>query len=272
MYECFYLWAYYMSISAFWAHVYILGLFSTNSLYLSMMSRCTLRDPKFQLSWRGHPLRREQSSNQGQFLPINNLGLSCFSFKYEYIKSDCIHLQMAQSNEFNCTYPGTKLLNSYPCNFYETIHWIEIIEPLSMGACVIARLHAWLTRSAEMQAERRPWLLLPRKQVPLIVYNHQFVGMTTTEWLQPPFGGTSKPQWRAATDSLFHSQSTTLSFPDPLCTCLWDWHVPQDYSQCFYFTHTEESPLHAFRRATAWPPTEESLHSTAKKIWCSIWC
>ena len=37
MYERFYLWAYYKSISAVWAHVYILRLFSTNSLYLSTM-------------------------------------------------------------------------------------------------------------------------------------------------------------------------------------------------------------------------------------------
>jgi len=70
--------------------------------------------------------------------------------------------KMAQSNVLNCTYPGTKLLNSYPCNFYGTIHWIKIIEHLSMGACVKARLHAWSTGSAEMQAKtRRLWLLLP---------------------------------------------------------------------------------------------------------------
>jgi len=36
---------------------------------------------------------------------------------------------MAQSNVFNCTYPGTKLLN----NFERTIPWTE---PLSMG-------HVW---------------------------------------------------------------------------------------------------------------------------------
>jgi len=144
-----------------------------------------------------------------------------------------------------------------------------------MGACVKGRLHAWLTGSAEMQAKtRRLWLLLPRKQVPLIVYNHQFVGMTTTEWLQPPIGVQVGHNDTAATDSLFHSQSITLSFPDPRCTCLWDWQcATRLFSVSPFHPHGGvATPPHAWRRVTTWPPTEESLHSTAKKICSSIWC
>jgi len=84
----------------------------------------------------------------------------------------------------------------------------------------------FLHGSAEMQAKRRLWLLLPRKKcqlAPLIVYNRQFGGMTTTEWLKPPIGTQVSHNDTAAINSFFHSQSATLSFPDPLCTCWLIW-------------------------------------------------
>jgi len=73
-------------------------------------------------------------------------------------------LQMARSNVFNCTYPGTNLLNNYP-----TLKKSPLNRTLVHGACVKARLH---TGSPEMQAKRRrPWLLLPKKTVSISVTN-----------------------------------------------------------------------------------------------------
>jgi len=145
----------------------------------------------------------------------------------------------------------------------------------------------FLHGSAEMQAKRRLWLLLPRKKcqlAPLIVYNRQFGGMTTTEWLKPPIGTQVSHNDTAATNSFFHSQSTTLSFPDPLCTCWLIWPcATRLFPVSPFHPHGGVStpprawrrvpPSHstrAWRRVSASPPTEENLHSTAKKYWCLI--
>ena len=142
---------------------------------------------------------------------------------------------------------------------------------------VKARPHARSTGSAEMQAKRRrPWLLLPRKKcqlAPLIVYNCQFGGMTTTEWLKPPIGTQVSHNDTAATNSFFHSQSTTLSFPDPLCTCwlIWPCATRLFPVSPFHPQGGVSTPPRAWRRVDlCFTPTEENLHSTAKKYWCLI--
>ena len=173
----------------------------------------------------------------------------------------CIWL--AWSNVFNCTYPGTKSLNSYPTFKEVSTEWKPC--PWDMCESRIARAHARSTGSAEMQAiRRRLWLLLPRKLAPVIVYNHQFSGMTTTEWLQPLISGTSHND-TAATKSFSIPNSLNSHSQTQFAHAGWFGH----------FTHMEEFPLHPVhgRVSTSHStPTEESLHSTAKKYWCLIWC
>jgi len=137
----------------------------------------------------------------------------------------------------------------------------------------------WFSRNA---SQKKTVAIATEKKcqlAPLIVYNRQFGGMTTTEWLKPPIGTQVSHNDTAATNSIFPFPIHNTLIPRPTLHMLVFGHVPQDYSQCLHFTHTEESPplpvhggeshLHtppcAWRRVSASPPTEENLHSTAKK-------
>jgi len=116
-------------MSIFGHNVYILRFFGTKSLYVSMFhitfhhkwnSISLSSDHKSRPSEGNHQAIKDNFCQLTILISVakTSTGDSCVTTSF--CLSMCISnpiayiLQMARSNVFNCTFPGTKLLNNYP--------------------------------------------------------------------------------------------------------------------------------------------------------------